>query len=102
MGSFGSLLGAIPGLKKLMPRGAAFDEGIFKEFEVMVQSMTPSERVNPDLLDRKRRLRIARGSGLGEEKVSQLLKQFDRIRKMARGGGHKKYLEAMMGDGGSI
>ena len=96
MGSLKSLLGAIPGIRNLISP-QAFNENTFRDFEVMVPSMTPKERANPSCFDRHRRLRIACGSGLGEEKVNQLFKQFDKIRQLTKKEGHKKYLAAMMG-----
>ena len=83
MGPLRSLLSAIPGMgKKIMKN--ALDESAFKDFEVMIQSMKPKERQDPKLLDYASRLRVARGSGLGEEKVNFLLKQFEQMRLWAK------------------
>ena len=50
----------------------------------MIQSMTPDERRNPDIINGRRRLRIAHGCGLEVSDVNQLLKQFRDMRKMMR------------------
>ena len=96
MGTLKTLLSGLPGLGKLMGKGA-FDESVMTDFEVMVKSMTPKERFNPDVLNQQKLLRIAAGSGLGEEKVTKLMKQFYQMRNMTKKGKHKKYLEQLMG-----
>ena len=60
------------------------DEKQFVKIEAIIQSMTPKERANPDLLDMKRKMRIARGSGNSIEKVNAFIKQFDQMKKMMK------------------
>lgn len=95
MGTLKSLLGSIPGLGGLVKKNA-FDENVFTDFEVMVKSMTPKERSNPNVLDQRKLMRIARGSGLGEEKVTRLYKQFLQMVSMTKKGRHKQYVEQLM------
>ena len=94
MGSLKSLLSSIPGIGALMKK-KPIDETIFKQFKIMVQSMTPKERREPDILNEQKRQRIAYGSGLGEAKVRDLIKRFEQLRKMARKGIHKQYLKQL-------
>jgi signal recognition particle subunit SRP54 len=60
------------------------DEKQFVKIEAIIQSMTPKERANPDLLDMKRKIRIAKGSGNTIEKVNAFIKQFDQMKKMMK------------------
>ena len=62
--------------------------------------MTPKERANPDLLNKSRRNRIAKGSGTDIQEVNRFIKQFDQTRKMMRmvtGGGMGNMMGAMKG-----
>ena len=77
------LMGMIPGMGKLI-RNMDIDDNVFKSVEVMIQSMTPEERANPDIINGSRRKRIARGSGRDIQDVNRLIKQFDDIRKVMK------------------
>jgi signal recognition particle subunit SRP54 len=57
------------------------DDNAFKGVEAIIQSMTPKERSNPDIINTSRKERIARGSGSTMQDVNRLMKQFDQIRK---------------------
>jgi signal recognition particle subunit SRP54 len=83
MGSLKDLLGMIPGVGKQI-RDVDLDDDAFKHIEAMIQSMTPEERANPDVINGSRRQRIARGSGLQVQDVNQLLKQFREMKKMMK------------------
>jgi signal recognition particle subunit SRP54 len=83
MGNIKDLLGMIPGMGKAM-KDIDIDEGAFKRIEAMIQSMTPEERANPDLLNGSRRNRIAKGSGNDIKEVNQFIKQFDEMKKMMK------------------
>ena len=83
MGNVKDLMGMIPGMGKLV-RNMDIDDDIFKSVEVMIQSMTPEERANPDIINGSRRKRIARGSGRDIQDVNRLIKQFDDIRKVMK------------------
>lgn len=85
LGSVESLMGMIPGMGKL--KGAldfTAAEKEIKRTEAIINSMTPKERVNSNLLDGSRRLRIAKGSGTRVQDVNELLKRFMETRKMIK------------------
>jgi len=81
MGNLKDLMGMIPGVGKAM-KDVEVSNDSFKGIEAMIKSMTPAERANPDLLDQKRKLRIAKGSGKGIDEVNAFMKQFDQMKKM--------------------
>ncbi len=81
MGSLKDILGMIPGLGSQL-KGIDIDEGQFKQIEAIIQSMTKDERQHPEIIDAKRRVRIAKGSGKGIKDVNDLLKQFGEMRKI--------------------
>lgn len=83
MGNMKDLMGMIPGMGKAM-KGAEVDDNAFKNIEAIIHSMTPGERENPDLLNGKRRERIAKGSGTNIQDVNRLMKQFEDMRKMMK------------------
>ena len=80
MGSIKDLASMIPGVGKAI-KDIDIDENAFKKIEAIIQSMTPAERKNPDIINQSRRLRIARGSGSKIEDVNRLMKQFDQTKK---------------------
>jgi signal recognition particle subunit SRP54 len=86
MGSLESILGMIPGLPKKMKGmgGLDFDEKELVKVEAIVNSMTPKERVNYQIVNGSRRLRIARGSGTSVQDVNRLLKRYAQARKMMK------------------
>jgi signal recognition particle subunit SRP54 len=83
MGNIKDLLGMIPGVGKQL-KDLDIDDSHFKRIESMIQSMTPQERANPDLINSNRRQRIARGSGRDIQEVNQFMKQFEDMRKMMK------------------
>src|SRR5690606_26512868 len=76
-------------IKKAMA-GADVDEKVFDRQIAIINSMTRAERANPDLLNAKRRIRIAKGSGTKVEDVNKLMKQHrqmaDMMKKVSKGG----------------
>lgn len=85
MGPLDEILQMIPGLgdnKKL--KGLKVDENELRHTEAIIQSMTKKERLNPSLINGSRRKRIAAGSGVTVNKVNQLLKQYDEMKKMMK------------------
>jgi signal recognition particle subunit SRP54 len=85
MGPLDDILEMIPGLggnKKL--KGLKVDENEMKRTEAIIQSMTKRERLNPTIINGSRRKRIAAGSGTSVQKVNQLLKQYDEMKKMMK------------------
>ncbi|MEO0081225.1 MAG: signal recognition particle protein [candidate division WOR-3 bacterium] len=79
MGSMSKLIAMIPGAGSLN-----VDESELVKVEAMIQSMTPAERQNPDIIDGSRRRRIAEGSGTTVAEVNRLLKEFEASRLLAR------------------
>ena len=71
----------IPGMSKLT-KDVDIDDKAFTKVEAIIQSMTPVERANPDLLNRSRKKRIALGSGKTIHEVNMFIKQFEEMRKM--------------------
>jgi signal recognition particle subunit SRP54 len=74
MGPLENLLGMLPGMSNI--RDLSVEEKQLKRLEAIIQSMTPAERRRPEVIDGRRRQRIARGSGTTVADVNQLLKQF--------------------------
>ncbi|MBO7587243.1 MAG: signal recognition particle protein [Bacteroidales bacterium] len=83
MGNVKDLMSMIPGMGKMV-KDMDFDDNAFKSVEVIIQSMTPAERANPDIINGSRRRRIANGSGSSIQDVNRLLKQFEETRKIMR------------------
>ena len=83
MGNMKDLLGMIPGVGKALKDVDVKDDA-FKHIEAIIQSMTPQERTNPQILNTSRKQRIANGSGRNIQEVNRLIKQFDDMRKMMR------------------
>lgn len=83
MGNVKDLLGMIPGMGAAV-KDMDIDNDSFKPIEAIIQSMTPVERENPDMIDNSRKKRIATGSGTSLQQVNNLLKQFDEMRKMMK------------------
>jgi len=95
MGSMKDLVGMIPGVTKSM-KNADINDDAFKNIEAIILSMTPTERTNPDLLNGKRRERLAKGSGTNIQEVNALVKQFETMRKMMKMMGDKNKMAKMM------
>ena len=83
MGNIKDLASMIPGVGKAL-KDVDIDDNAFKGIEAIIQSMTPKERQNPDIINQSRKLRIAKGSGTKIEEVNRLLKQFEQTRKVMR------------------
>ena len=80
MGNIKDLMAMIPGVGKAV-KDLDIDDNAFKSVEAIIQSMTPKERSNPDIINQPRKERIARGSGTTTQEVNRLMKQFEQIRK---------------------
>ena len=92
MGNIKDLAAMIPGVGKAI-KDIDIDDNAFKGVEAIINSMTPKERANPDIINQSRRMRIAKGSGTKIEEVNRLMKQFDQTRKMMKmvaGAGNSK------------
>lgn len=83
MGNLKDLAAMIPGVGKAI-RDVDIDDNAFKGIEAIIQSMTPKERTNPEILNNSRRQRIAKGSGTNIQEVNRLIKQFEQTRKMMK------------------
>ena len=97
MGNVKDLMSMIPGMGKIV-KDMDFDDNAFKSVEVIIQSMTPEERANPDIINGSRRRRIANGSGSNIQDVNRVLKQFEDTRKIMRmenSGKAKRLMRAM-------
>jgi signal recognition particle subunit SRP54 len=104
MGGLGALAGMMPGLKGM--KGAmdkAQDTKALVHLEALLSSMTPKERARPDLINAKRKIRIAKGSGRTVQEVNKLLKMHQEMesamKKLKKMGGFNK-LAALFGKGG--
>jgi len=83
MGNMKDLLGMIPGIGKQI-KDLDINEDSFKGIEAMINSMTPAERADPDLIDPSRKKRIAKGSGKDISDVNAFMKQFEQMRDMMK------------------
>ncbi len=103
MGSMKSLLGMLPGVGSAL-KGIDIDEKQFDRTEAMIQSMTPKEKKNPEIIKHSRKVRIADGSGTNQNEVGKLTKQFTMMGKMmkqmgAMGAGGKMAAAKAMSEG---
>lgn len=83
MGNIKDLMGMIPGVGKAIKDVDVSDDS-FKGIEAMIQSMTPYERANPDVINQSRRARIAKGAGKEMSEVNQFMKQFEQMKQMMK------------------
>jgi len=95
MGPLENVLGMIPGMDKL--KDSSIDEKQLKRVEAIILSMTPQERTRPDILNARRRQRVARGSGTTVTEVNNLILRFSQMRKMMKKTGQMKKLMAQAG-----
>lgn len=83
MGNLGDIVNMIPGLGGKLKGGTPeIDEKQLLHTKAIIQSMTPKERRNPDIIKASQRKRIAKGSGTSIQEVNQLLKQFEMTKEM--------------------
>ncbi|HNA97335.1 MAG TPA: signal recognition particle protein, partial [Chitinophagaceae bacterium] len=83
MGNMKDMLGMIPGVGSKV-KDMDINEDSFKGIEAMINSMTPEERADPDLIDGNRKKRIAKGSGKDIQEVNNFMKQFEQMRGMMK------------------
>jgi signal recognition particle subunit SRP54 len=95
MGNIKDLVGMIPGVGKAL-KNVDVDENAFVSIEAIISSMTPAERENPEILNGKRRERIAKGSGRTVQDVNRLIKQFEDTRKMMKMMSNKQDMAKLM------
>lgn len=101
LGPLQNLLGMLPGVGNI--KNFTPDENVLKRTEAIICSMTKQERRKPELLNAKRRQRIATGSGTSVTEVNQLLQRFQGMKKMmsklTRGGNQENKLKKLLGNG---
>jgi signal recognition particle subunit SRP54 len=109
MGGLGGLMGMLPGIAKMKNQIAAanLNENMLKHQVAIIDSMTPRERRNPDLLKASRKKRVAAGSGAKVEDINKLLKMHRTMADMMKAMGSGKRgplagLANMMGMGGGV
>ena len=95
MGNMKDLMGMIPGVGKAI-KDIEIEDDAFKPIEAIIDSMTPYERQNPDVIDQKRRVRIAKGSGTNIDEVNKLMKQFGDMRKVMKQMSNPGMMSKMM------
>ncbi|HEY6063876.1 MAG TPA: signal recognition particle protein [Chitinophagaceae bacterium] len=95
MGNMKDLMGMIPGMGKQM-KNIDIKEDSFKGIEAMINSMTPAERADPDLIDSSRKKRIAKGAGKDIQEVNNFMKQFEQMRGMMKNMNKMPMLGKMM------
>lgn len=95
MGNIKDLVGMIPGVGKAL-KDVDINDSAFVSIESIISSMTPAERENPELLNGKRRDRIAKGSGRTSQDVNRLIKQFEDTRKMMKMMNNKQDMAKLM------
>ena len=91
MGNLKDLASMIPGMGKAL-KNVEISDDVFKQTEAIINSMTPLEREKPEIIDAKRRERLAKGSGTTMAEVNKLMKQFEDTHKMMKAvaGGNMK------------
>ncbi|MEP7071944.1 MAG: signal recognition particle protein [Verrucomicrobiota bacterium] len=94
LGPLENILGMLPGMSNVP--GLSVDEKQLRRIEAIVLSMTPAERKQPDILNARRRQRIARGSGRTVTEVNDLLQRFNQMRKLMKNAGKMKKMMAQM------
>ncbi len=84
MGSLGGLMKLIPGMPKITPEQQAAAEKEMRNFEVIINSMTPYERSNPDVFKFSRKQRVANGCGKTLADVNKVLKKYEQMKQMMK------------------
>jgi signal recognition particle subunit SRP54 len=101
MGGVGNIMDKMPGLGALPPgAGQMVDDSQFTRMEAIINSMTPRERINPDLLNGSRKRRITQGSGTQIQDLNRLLKQhkqMQKVMKKMKGGGMANLMRGLGG-----
>jgi len=105
MGGLGALAGMIPGMKKAKQAmdASGMDDRVLLRMDAIIGSMTPKERTRPDLLNAKRKIRVAKGSGVQVQDVNKLLKmhqEMERAMKQIKKMGGLGGLAKLFGKGG--
>ena len=101
MGGITSMLDKLPGMGNMAQMAQQnIDVKMFARMEALINSMTPRERRNPELIQGSRKRRITQGSGLQVQDLNRLLKQHKQMQKMMKkmkGGGMEKMMRGLSG-----
>jgi signal recognition particle subunit SRP54 len=101
IGGIGGMLGMLPGIAKMKSQleNANLDDRVIKRQRAIIDSMTPAERRNPDILKASRKKRIAAGAGMKVEDINKLLKMHRQMADMMKmmGGGKGKGMAGQLG-----
>lgn len=84
LGSLGGLIKLIPGMPKITPEQQALAEKEMRNFEIIINSMTPEERHNPEIFQYSRKIRVAAGCGKQVSDVNRVLKKYDQMKEMMK------------------
>ncbi|MBU1296887.1 MAG: signal recognition particle protein, partial [Gammaproteobacteria bacterium] len=101
MGGMSSMLDKLPGMGQLGNIQDKVNDKMFVQMEALINSMTPAERHNPDVINGSRKKRISTGAGLQIQDLNRLLKQHKQMQKMMKKmtakGGMKKMMRGLGG-----
>ena len=81
LGSLGGLMKLIPGMPKITPEQQAAAEREMRNFEIIINSMTPEERHRPEIFNYSRKIRVSKGSGKQVSDVNRVLKKYDQMKQ---------------------
>ena len=95
MGGVEQMLSMMPGMNSGALKDVKVDEKAMAHMEAIIRSMTMEERVNPEIINSSRKIRIAKGSGTSVEEVNKLLRQFEQMKKMMKQFSDPKKLKKM-------
>ena len=84
LGSLGGIMKLIPGMPKITPEQQAVAEKEMRNFEVIINSMTPEERHKPEIFNYSRKQRVSRGSGKQVSDINRVLKKYDQMKQMMK------------------
>jgi signal recognition particle subunit SRP54 len=107
MGGLSGLAGMLPGMKKAQSAMAAsgVDNKVLVHLDAIIGSMTPKERARPELMNAKRKIRVAKGAGRTVQEVNKLLKMHQEMatamKRLKKMGGFAK-LAGLFGGGGGM
>ena len=93
MGSMSQIIGMMPGMNSKALKQLNMDDRQVGWTEAIINSMTPSERQQPEIINGSRRLRISKGSGRSVQEINALLNQFSQMKKMMKKMGKMKNMK---------
>ena len=93
MGSMSQIIGMMPGMNSKALKQLNMDDRQIGWTEAIINSMTPSERQQPEIINGSRRLRISKGSGRSVQEINALLNQFSQMKKMMKKMGKMKNMK---------